>query len=330
MSEKLNGQYITKVLIYGWYNKGNIGDELFKDAFKQLLPNCELSFVDKLNANDVINSDVIIFGGGSFLYDPPNIECDLSILKSKKILYIGVGIENDINAIHLELMKNALLIATRSHDQFNRVYAINNNTLLIPDIVYALQNSVNKKSYNIMSNVLILPNISVVPKWNSPNWQHVSWNYFKSEFSQFLDYLIDSNCKVSFLSMCENDKESDSAAAIELISSMSKRNKYSIYRPESFDDMQSILSDYDVIITQRYHGIVLAEMNRIKYIAIHHHDKIKNANPGEGKFIPYYGLNKNYLIEQFNLAKNMKYVKSMPIESNIFERLKDTISSLIR
>lgn len=323
---------MTNIVVYGWYGQGNIGDELFADAFRNLFPEFSFTFVTRFSSSILETADVVFFGGGSFLYAKPNIsDSDLEILKTKKIFYISVGIEQDIHPIHIDLMKQACLIATRSIDQVGAIKKINSNVRFIPDIVYSLQSQVVKEKPKNKS-VLVMPNISVLPKWNDPQWKSSSWNYFKSEFSQFLDALVEDGFKLSFFSMCKNRSLDDDYAAAEIVNMMSHRNNtYQLQNtPKDFASITKLLSQYSLIITQRFHGIVLSEMIRVPYVAIHHHDKLKNSVPHEGKYISYYGTYKQQLFDQFNMALGMKYSSILPIEPDIFKELRHDVVELIR
>jgi len=61
-----------KLLIVGYYDHNNLGDDMFKDSFKKLLPQCDLNFVDIMTIYDQINYkeyDRIICGGGDIVND---------------------------------------------------------------------------------------------------------------------------------------------------------------------------------------------------------------------------------------------------------------------
>ena len=88
---------MKNIIVYGWYGQGNIGDELFADAFRNLFPDFNFTFVTKLNESILQKSDVVFFGGGSFLYAKPNISAaDLEILKTKQIFNISFNSSTDI------------------------------------------------------------------------------------------------------------------------------------------------------------------------------------------------------------------------------------------
>lgn len=332
MSEKLSGTSHTKVLVYGWYNKANIGDDLFADAFRHLFPEFDFTFTDDIDETLAKSCDAIFFGGGSFLYDAPRITSEaLQIIKNKPILYIGVGVEADINSVHLDLMRKAKFIAIRSADQLSRVQKINSTTMVIPDLVFALQEQVVQSEKQPRS-VLILPNIMTVPQLSDPNWKHTSWAHFKSQFCQFLDGLVENGVTVNFLPFCSNNELDDNWPAAELVAHMMRRDKGYLLAPipSTMADVSRVMSSYETIITQRYHGIVLAEMVRVPYVSIHHHDKLKNFQSNNGRFLSYYHASKQELLSAYQHARVIKNSSILPIETNIFEDLRKCVISLIK
>lgn len=318
------------ILVYGWYNQGNIGDELFKDAFRAIFPEYQFIFIEKITKASLEAADAVFIGGGSFLYAPPNMEPGaFDLLKQKKIFYIGVGTETEIHKLHMELMSGAKLLAVRSDERLEFIKEINPNTVVIPDIVYSLQPSVVSNGCQAKS-VLVVPNMAVVPGWQDPQWKHAAWNYFKSEFAQFLDVLSDSGFKIRFLAMCQNKITDDQYAAIEIINHMKNRktNYLLDISSSNIQSVTSIISEYGTIVTQRFHGIVLAEMTRTPYISLYHHDKLKHCSPGDGVFLSYYGVSKALLLEGFNNAQK-KLSSLIPIEPNIFRELRDKVNDLL-
>src|SRR4029077_8471427 len=147
---------MVSVLVYGWYEHENLGDQLFKLAFQKLFPAISFTFVDQIKLDALKGANAVFIGGGSFLFSDPNIsqEC-FNLLKTKHIFYIGVGVETDIHPIHIELMRIAKLIAIRSDAGLNKVKPLNSNVIVIPDIVYCLD--FEKRFKPIEKSVLIIP-----------------------------------------------------------------------------------------------------------------------------------------------------------------------------
>ena len=320
-----------RILVYGWYHQGNIGDDLFMDAFKHLFPNIDFEFVETITASKLENIDAVFFGGGSFLLDRPNITSDaLSVLSTKKVFYLGIGVEADIHTTHQELMSHAVLIATRSPEQVERLKSLNPNVRLIPDLVYSLQSKVSKPT-KISKSVLVMTNIAVVPNNSDPHWKHASWTYFKSEFGQFLDWLVEEGYKPQLFSMCRGLNLDDDWASAELVAAMNKRsrNRIVLERPAGIEDTLAFVARHELVITQRFHGIVLAEMTRTPYMTIHHHDKLKFSQPSEGTFLSYYNSSKLSYINAFEQTIRMNFSNTLPIESTIFETFSKEVTNLI-
>ncbi|HYD92182.1 MAG TPA: hypothetical protein VEA37_11935, partial [Flavobacterium sp.] len=82
---------MLNVLVYGWYGSGikNIGDLLFCKFFEHLFPDFNFTYTNVFRTEQIIKSDAIIIGGGSFLYAPINVgkfetpDGIISVLKSK-------------------------------------------------------------------------------------------------------------------------------------------------------------------------------------------------------------------------------------------------------
>lgn len=300
---------IPNILVYGWYDNHNLGDELFKLAFQKLFPKYRFTFVNYITNNHLQNCDAIFFGGGSLLDSPIQSEVDKRKLLDKPILYIGVGLETSIHQDHGMLLSRSKLVASRNDGKIS--------SIKIPDLVYSL-NDIEPE--NLIDNTLLfLPNAFVLPKNTDCNWKFVAWNYFKSEVSQFLDELIEDNWKVKFYPMCRSDEIDDSWAASEIISLMKNRSRSLLIR-EELSEINSVIemfSKRSIIFTQRYHGIVLSDLSNRPFVSISHHDKLESD-------ISYYGVHKKDL---HNLVKSKRnttsYVRS-------FDILKQEVDKIIQ
>ncbi len=325
MLEKLDGQSNTNILVYGWYHQGNLGDDLFVDAFRQLFPAINFTFTNHITSTYLKDVDAVFIGGGSFLGETPNITADaLALLEQMKLLYIGVGAETQIHPTHIQLMSKAKLIATRTSARLDKVLEINTNTIVIPDIVYSLTPTLGQRKEK---SILILPNIVVVPRWNDPHWKHASWEYFKNEFAQTLDELLEQGFDINFLPLCVNASQDDGAAALEIMNRMERRNRNRLLeKRNNLRDVTELMSQYSLIVTQRYHGGILAHMSQTPYLTVHHHDKLKNSS---GFTLSYYELSKSKLLEQINLAMASKNAGVLPIDRNIFDDLKRVVNNIL-
>lgn len=317
---------MTKVLVYGYYNKSNLGDDLFVDAFKALFPNYQLSFTDDIKLAQLEGIDAIFFGGGSFLAESLKASDEVfQKLKTLKLFYIGVGGETALDPRHQELMTLSQLIATRSSQNLDNLQQVNPNCMVIPDLVYALEPNVPDQKHK--KSILIIPNILVVPKWSDPHWKHSAWDYFKIELAQTIDQLIKDGYKIDFLSFCQNNYLNDSYAAAEIVARTNTITPKQIFqKPNDFQSAINVISKYQLVVSQRYHGLVLADLSRVPSLSIHHHDKLKSSSRPA---LSYYGTSKNTLLEKIkNVASEFSSV--LPIDRNIFRQLTQRVEHALR
>lgn len=131
--------------------------------------------------------------------------------------------------------------------------------------------------------------------------------------------------------MCQNDSMNDRWAATEIINRMKYRSsKYQLnYDIVEFKELTKFISQHEIVISQRFHGLVLAQLCRVPFLGIHHHDKLKNCPPNEGQFFPYYGSYKQGLIDSFESVINLQFTDCLPIERNIFRSLASKVEDIL-
>lgn len=309
---------VKKVLILGFYHHRNLGDELFKEAFKKLFPDYELTFTNHITVPQATNCDAIFIGGGSFLDQPlaadPEAVWEIAY---KPLLYIGVGLETDIHHEHMNLLNRACLIAARSDVGLGKVP----NAIVIPDLVHSLNQRIPSPSTR--QGILFIPNVSVIPLHSEPQWKHAAWNYFKSECTQFLDELVSKRSRVQIMPICRDSKNDDMWAASELLAGMETRCQTHVYdyMPKTAKEAVQYFSQFEFVITQRFHGGILADMASTPCVSIAHHDKLLGPNS-----IPYYGLTKSALKNAI-LAEHKP--RSRELDEGLFENLINRVNQLL-
>lgn len=324
-----------KVLVYGFYSKSNIGDQLFVEAFKHLFPNYHFTFSDNITEELIANKDAIFFGGGSFLDGEPHIPQTLvHELKKLKIFYLGIGAETSIHPWHKYLLKNASLIAARSLESYDRLKELNDKTMFCPDLVYCLSDQVAKRKKTEKS-ILFLPNSHTISKWNSMAWKHTAWEFFKSECAQAFEDLTGAGYKIDVLPMCENSHHRDSYNAIEIAAKMNNGDlKFLPFQEHSFSELSKLVSGYEIIISQRYHGLILADMVGSSSVNLHHHDKLKHFSGPLNKNVNFYQCSKDSLLNAVDCARfkadlQLSDNDSTVINSNIFKSLQEQVKQII-
>lgn len=312
-----------KILVWGFFGKSNFGDDLFVDAFRYLFPEHNFIFTDEIKLSNLNGVDAVFLGGGSFLAETLKASPDaFAALQNMKIFYIGVGCETNIDPRHKELIKKAQLVAVRTEQNINQIKELTSNWIVIPDLVYSLPYKINSKKQS--NSLLYIPNILVVPKWAEPHWKHASWNYFKSEMAQSIDQLNKEGWQIDFLPFCINNYLNDSLAAAEIINGCTANSVKKIWnKPNSFQEAIDIISLYDKAISQRFHGIILANIADVPVLTLHHHDKLKY---GENT-LSYYNFSKGIFLDS---VKSLKKSVSSPQDLNKFEELKLKVNDALR
>lgn len=316
---------MATALVYGWYGRGNAGDELMKHALVGMLRprGFELSFVDKIGVPQLLDYDkpegyvdAVIFGGGSILYGEPNVtpEAMALLLEGKiPVFYVGVGVETHVHPKHQALMNAARLVMARERD--------------MPDLAFSLPRPDHVISHP-PRGLLVVPNIEVVPVWSDPHWKHLAWERYKDEFAQALDQLIDGGVEVSFLLMCSNLHMEDAWAASELMARLKRRGVQKRVFKAGGIEVLTLLQRHEAIVTQRYHGIILAEMAGVPYVSIDHHDKLKNATPSRGIHLPYHGVRKDELVVSIEKSLNST-LSPYQVPRQVYDDLADRIVGFV-
>jgi len=317
---------MVTALVYGWYGRGNAGDELMKQALVSMFKprGFELSFVDRIDVPQLLDYskpgdqviDAVIFGGGSILYGAPDVTpAALQLMLSDKVpvFYLGVGGETQVHPVHQQLLKVARVVAYRERD--------------IPDLVFSLPTPDLEIDHQ-SDGLLVIPNVETVPSWEDAHWKHVAWEHYKNEFSQAIDQLVDNGLNVSYLLMCSNPQMEDAWATSELIARMKRRPKVRPVYVGMGMGIVSTMRRHKAVVTQRYHGIILAEAAGVPYVSIDHHDKLKNATPSRGVHVPYYGATKASLISSIESALKMT-LEPHRVPRQVYDDLVDTIVDVV-
>ena len=285
-----------RVLVYGWYHQDNLGDDLFAEAFELLFPDFSFTFTNCLTVAQAESCDALILGGGSFLDNPVRHEPGATEAASRRpVMYVGVGLETEVHPDHRRLISSAKLVAARSRAE--RVPG----ALPMPDLVTALQ--AGRRS-EVPKTLLFLPNVAVLPTRADPQWKHAAWAYFASECSQFLDELVQDGWRVSLMAMCRSAKLDDEWASSAIVSQMASRERAMLRseRPAGGAEALRMFSSYAAVVTQRFHGVVLAELAGTPCVSVAHHDKLWGRSDGTSA-VPFYGTTKAALRRALDEAR---------------------------
>lgn len=297
---------MAKLLVYGWYGHENLGDELMAEALRQILPDDDLRFVDTLDFNVVQGADAILVGGGSFLYAPMRMKGEgvLGAIASKPIVYVGVGSETDVHEHHAKWLSKSVAAFTRSKKPSEAWRKAAPHYQTLPDLTMCLD---AKRNATPMSakRLLYVPNAELVPTRSAPAYKKPAWEYFKSEISQAFDALIEDGWTITTAPFSDASGMRDQWAAFEVTAMCDKRWKVQSLEPSwmkggykrkefSFESVVNEYCRHSVVLTQRFHGAVIAQATQTPCVVVHHVDKLEQAQDA-GK-VPYYGFRKDLIL----------------------------------
>ena len=167
-----------KILLYGYYNKGNFGDNLFEIIFKKYFDSINIKYIlsnpDDLNINYKINKDInfIFLGGGEIINDYFMIPLFKYIkyhnLYNISIYGASIGYNSNYNMKYLNFLdkcifRNDISIVDNINYFYDNdivfslsnFYSPKNNNIKYNTFGYYLINEIDTNYYNILKNLTI-------------------------------------------------------------------------------------------------------------------------------------------------------------------------------
>ena len=297
---------IKNVLVLGWYNHNNIGDESFKLAFQHLYPQFNMDFVDEITKP--LNYDFCIIGGGDVI-NQKNLKM-LSYLNCEKIALSVSITENSI----CEELKNLKHIYVRDTKSLNLLHKHGIfNCSFLADVVLTLEADKNKGKelikklftkensdlyenvYGIVINAHLIGNRTC--RFNERN----KFLQFAQDISQLID---DTNASFIFLPFSTGFPWDDRVANSWINSNCVfwKKNVH-VYDKLSIEDTLNIISACDKFISMRYHATIFSYVSETPVLTVGFHDKFVSLN--DDLDLDYMSYYESYLE---NMKKNLSTI----------------------
>ena len=311
--------------VKGYYGYNNIGDEVLLRAIlenlKRYLPTSRIKFVyknkeqaKKLNIpvvdnykNDIRNSDVILFGGGTQFSDIDgaqaiNLFHNLKLIVyakilGKKIICLGVGIGPIKNVlskiiIYLSLMLTDLILV-RDHISFLLLTKMRFFTKTY--ITYDLALSLSYIKSNSKQKKAKIKKIGI-------NLINLDENCFFNEIIDNLNNLMVDNNLDYYLFSAEESQENYLYFIKEKLNKNIEIKNYQ----ENIENYLEMIKDFDIIISTKLHPLIFSLAFSIPCIAISYHEKVSS-------FMKDAGLS-NFVIEPKEIVNNKTVVKDKFVE----------------
>ena len=286
-----------KILVYGFYDQGNLGDELFKNCFTLLFPEFELDFSSTIPSNSESDYNALWIGGGGLLQDEPH-NALLALSRKLPVGIIGVDRPAKIHRYWEDIESRALV----------KLYRFQN----CPDLHFCMP-SVAKTHARQWRPSTVFMNSHIHPAWKSESWKVAAHNWFRHEFPQCLEELGKKGF-VNFFPMSEGSW-SDEYAACEFFNLVDWKTRERMFLLKQTETglkeawLNSILMESRTVVSLRLHGAITALRFGIAPLCISASDKISNFCKDVGlPYVNYFGFQKNAFFA------TMEQLKEFPTE----------------
>lgn len=290
---------MKRVLILGYYDKLNFGDDIFKYVFKKYIFNkneFELHIYNLDTLDDIIKQhendpyEYIIIGGGDLINDyyfnSENIQKFRDNFANIPILFYGIG-----------LSYLSMLPALDIGDYFfmrnkNDYYSVsarfsNNYTFYTPDLAYFLLNESSLKTYK--NQKVITPAQQLKIGVCLPYTWFVNNNDESNVFFMEMSELIGELSKKHLIYIVpfdtsNNPKNSDlillqklqSILRLYEFNSNSEQRIFYINSTNDITSMINIFKGFDCVLASRYHSVIMSILTDTPFISLYTTRKVEN------------------------------------------------------
>lgn len=276
-----------RILVLGFYDRKNFGDDLFKYIFQHHLTNNRLIEYDCYNINDVDFEDVkyyryniIVVGGGDLFNDYFFNEDFCNFLQSTKAVKyaISVGLPYVSCVNYVDLFDYAIL-RTKADYELVRTRLGHNYVSYFPDMSYVLQKQIR---FDLPVNVDVIA-FRVGVFLANPLF-HDNTCDLEEKIVNCLCRILDKFPQVQlvFIPMntnTANNYECDYVIIDKVVTRLSSEYSSRLEYSQNFDNPQDyfkVLSTIDFSICMRFHSVMLSLLYKIPFMAVYTQRKIDN------------------------------------------------------
>jgi len=268
-----------KILVLGWYGHHNCGDESYKDTFRVLFPNHQLTFTENLTQASVEAHDVIILGGGNVLRRG-FIDQLLPFRNSKKIYGFSLGIEepptDDLSFFTHIYARDAATLA--------KLQELNLPCSFLPDTALILQGDpvkgkawIKKKFENekcdLYSNIItvVVNSYMLHGDLNGLARDAFSFIKFSYDFARVIDETPASFIFIPFGTQLPFDDRTTNA----WVASKCKfwRKNLVVFDRMSYTETLDVIAASSLTISSRLHSSIFSFASGTPFIDVTHHSK---------------------------------------------------------
>lgn len=305
---KLTGAFTTKpnklsILVLGFYNRDNTGDELYKEMFPILFKNQKLTFACIDDVSQVPkDTDIVICGGGEIINDYFMTKVSKIIQNFTGQVYaISVGLSYKSDAKYLEMFDHVFI---RNMEDYKTAQAAigDKNCTFLPDITNLLKPVKKGSKGDTIKNIGV--SLAQPVFFTQP--------HLLLQVTKVITKILEDNENIhmhlfSFNSHLSNPQECDIFLNENIITNLSptiKQRCSIVYNTAPCDVFRKI-GEMDFNICMRYHSVVFSLINNVPFIALYRSSKVDTLLDDEGVQAYNYKFTDNIDID--SLYTQIKY-----------------------
>ena len=291
------------ISVIGYYDHNNTGDEQYKLTFKKMIVDnlpydrntkYNIRFVDcdKLKKTEIIETEIIILGGGDILNNYFLDEINEKFKNKKnKIIAVSVGlpyINILIKTEKLSIIDYIFLRTEQDMETFGR-YFQKERLFYLPDISYYLKNIDISKQRNASCNVLdgikksgtkiiaFCLNRHIYSSSREANYKDIV-----AEFAKAIAYLVEQKYYIVLLPFNTNDKVSENDVIFHtdiynILDKKARKNVLNITSTLDVMEMYDIFSYFYLVVPMRFHACLFSIYQNVPLIPILTTKKVTNV-----------------------------------------------------
>lgn len=304
---------MKRILIFGYYNRQNWGDDVFEHVFKNHIfkdaSKFELTFknLDGLNTDtDFYKTvDVVIIGGGdvinSYFFDTEKLALFRQFFEGKPVYFVGVGLTypNLINVMDIGdyfFMRNTT-DEKHAKNRYSDMYAYS-----IPDLAFNLMEEASLINFNKPERAkkdIKKVGIALPSPWLSST---------DKRNDKFLDNIcklaveLSSNHEVHFIPF-DTSNNGTSNSDVKMIKEIQRRlhgqssNIYYInpnteldgsFKPISTQEMIEYFKNLDLVVCGRFHATILSILTHTPFVCVYASQKLSNLRKDMSDIYHYF------------------------------------------
>lgn len=294
------------ILVLGAYGQDNVGDEAL---LKSVLDNLKLEDYSNIYVNSMdptltskifgvkafytgflhtiipfLKSNIIIYGGGTILVELRMTQYIKSLplirsfllnffgtLLGKKVIYLGIGAEEVSNNLSRWLMKNCIRFCSKCFVRDQKSFDIlskydKSKVILTSDLVFAIP-KVERENFPSKKRILVLPLYRII------NFETYYAKYLET-LIEFANEAVDNGYQVEFFPMRVHEIDPKNDA--QILKDIQRKTKSEVifnYEKYSIDEFIRYISNFDLVISSRFHGLIFGIIENIPVISLSEFDK---------------------------------------------------------